>query len=112
MYNKLSFIYIILIIGFILFISKYLNKAKKNREKITVYECGFQEFDEIRKKYYLKFYLVAIIFLIFDLETFLLYPITIYITYLSNISYYIFLYYLYILCIGLILEINKYIVIY
>ena len=89
-----------------------INKSKLNREKITAYECGFQEFDEARKKFYIKFYLVAIIFLIFDLETILLYPISIYITEITNIGFNLYLYFLFLLCLGLAFEINKSIIIY
>jgi len=66
-------------------LSKYINISKIEREKLTAYECGFQEFieeiSEIKKRYYLKYYIIAIIFLIFDLEILLLYP---FITAFSN----------------------------
>lgn len=90
---------------------KFINKSKINREKITAYECGFQEFEEIRKKYYLKFYLVSIIFLIFDLETIFLYPVSIYLTNLTFISFNIYYYFLFIISLGLAIEINKSIIV-
>lgn len=60
-----------------------LNKRSYDYEKLTQYECGLENFEEesiiesARKdKFYIKFYIIAIIFLIFDLESILLYPVT------------------------------------
>lgn len=43
-------------------------------EKISAYECGFDPFDDARNSFEIKFYLVAILFLIFDLEASFLFP--------------------------------------
>ena len=43
-------------------------------EKISAYECGFQPFEETRTKFDVRFYLVAILFIIFDLEVVFLFP--------------------------------------
>ena len=43
-------------------------------EKISAYECGFQPFEETRTKFDVRFYLVAILFIIFDLEIMFLFP--------------------------------------
>ena len=43
-------------------------------EKISAYECGFNAFDDSRMKFDVKFYLVAILFIIFDLEVAFLFP--------------------------------------
>ena len=43
-------------------------------EKNSPYECGFEPFDETRGKFEVKFYLVAILFIIFDLEIIFLFP--------------------------------------
>ena len=101
--------YLLLITLFILllYILKFVNISSINREKITAYECGFHEFDEARKKYYIKFYLVAIIFLIFDLETILIYPISIYISQLTSLGFIIIYYFFFILSLGLALELYK-----
>lgn len=50
-------------------------------EKLSQYECGFEPIEEkpgieTRERYYIKFHIVAVIFLIFDLEAILLYPFT------------------------------------
>lgn len=43
-------------------------------EKISAYECGFNAFDDARMKFDIRFYLVAILFIIFDLEVAFLFP--------------------------------------
>jgi len=47
---------------------------KPDREKISAYECGFEAFDDARTKFDVRFYLVAILFIIFDLEVAFLFP--------------------------------------
>lgn len=61
----------------------YLNKftTTSTVEKLSQYECGFEPIEEkpgieTRERYYIKFHIVAVIFLIFDLEAILLYPFT------------------------------------
>ena len=50
--------------------------APKNpdKEKVSAYECGFNAFDDARMKFDVRFYLVAILFIIFDLEVSFLFP--------------------------------------
>jgi NADH-quinone oxidoreductase subunit A len=47
---------------------------RPDREKLTPYECGFDAFDDTRHKFDVRFYLVAILFIIFDLEIAFLFP--------------------------------------
>lgn len=44
-------------------------------EKISSYECGFHPFDDTRDKFNIRFYLVSILFIIFDIEIILLFPL-------------------------------------
>ena len=50
--------------------------AKQNPypEKLSAYECGFEPFDDARRRFDVRFYLVAILFIIFDLEVAFLFP--------------------------------------
>lgn len=43
-------------------------------EKISVYECGFEPFEDTRVKFDVRFYLVSILFIIFDIEIMFLFP--------------------------------------
>jgi NADH-quinone oxidoreductase subunit A len=47
---------------------------KPNPEKLSTYECGFEPFDDTRRRFDVRFYLVAILFIIFDLEVAFLFP--------------------------------------
>ena len=49
-------------------------RQKPNPEKLSAYECGFNAFDDARMKFDVRFYLVAILFIIFDLEVAFLFP--------------------------------------
>ena len=49
-------------------------KQKPYPEKLSAYECGFEPFDDTRRRFDVRFYLVAILFIIFDLEVAFLFP--------------------------------------
>jgi NADH-quinone oxidoreductase subunit A len=49
-------------------------KQKPDTEKVSAYECGFEAFDDARTKFDVRFYLVSILFIIFDLEVAFLFP--------------------------------------
>ncbi len=49
-------------------------KQKPDSEKLSAYECGFQPFEDARKQFHVRYYLVAILFIIFDLEVAFLFP--------------------------------------
>ena len=51
-----------------------LAPKRPDPEKISAYECGFNAFDDARMKFDVRFYLVAILFIIFDLEAAFLFP--------------------------------------
>lgn len=55
-------------------LSFLLIKQKDDLEKLTAYECGFNPYDDARKIFDVKFYLVAILFIIFDLEAVFVFP--------------------------------------
>ncbi|KAF1010763.1 MAG: NADH-quinone oxidoreductase subunit A [Burkholderia sp.] len=68
-----------LIVGFVfgvalIGIGKVLGPNKPNREKNSPYECGFEAFEDARMKFDVRYYLIAILFIIFDLETAFLFP--------------------------------------
>ena len=58
----------------IFFLSYFLIPKTYDLEKISAYECGFDPFEDTQNKFEVKFYLVAILFIIFDLEISLLFP--------------------------------------
>jgi len=63
------------VIGVVLLIAPFIIAFKQpNPEKLSAYECGFNAFDDARMKFDVRFYLVAILFIIFDLEVSFLFP--------------------------------------
>ena len=54
--------------------SYLVGRQRPDSEKISAYECGFEAFDDARSKFDVRFYLVAILFIIFDLEVAFLFP--------------------------------------
>jgi NADH-quinone oxidoreductase subunit A len=54
--------------------SYLLSAQKPDTEKVSVYECGFDPYDDSRNSFDVRFYLVAILFIIFDLEVIFLFP--------------------------------------
>ena len=54
--------------------SQLIAHQKPYAEKVSAYECGFEAFDDARRRFDVRFYLVAILFIIFDLEVAFLFP--------------------------------------
>lgn len=70
---KYTLIYLLL--GFLLFILSFnIVYQKQYNEKISSYECGFNIFGDARSKFEIRYYLVAILFIIFDSELLFLFP--------------------------------------
>jgi NADH-quinone oxidoreductase subunit A len=71
----LVFLGIALGIGMVLLALGFLiGRGEKDAEKLSPYECGFNAFDDTRTKFDVRYYLVAILFIIFDLEIAFLFP--------------------------------------
>src|SRR3546814_20857702 len=54
--------------------SYVIARQRPDSEKVSAYECGFEAFDDARSQFDVRFYLVAILFIIFDLEVAFLFP--------------------------------------
>ena len=62
-------------LGIILLLAAFFLAVRSpDAEKVSAYECGFASFDDARMKFDVRFYLVAILFIIFDLEIAFLFP--------------------------------------
>lgn len=104
-FNILIFLLLSVILSIALFgLSYWLIPTKSDHEKLSAYECGFNPFDDARSTFDIRFYLVAILFLIFDLEISFLFPWSITLSTISNYGFYTMLLFLIILTIGFIYE--------
>jgi NADH-quinone oxidoreductase subunit A len=69
------FIAVALVIGLALLVAPFIVAYRQpDPEKLSAYECGFNAFDDARMKFDVRFYLVSILFIIFDLEVAFLFP--------------------------------------
>ena len=101
----LQYLFFFIIIGLILFFLSFLLVYQKpNNEKQSAYECGFNPFGDARAKFEVRYYLVAILFIIFDLELLFLFPWVICLNYLNIAGIYSMLLFLFILTFGFIYE--------
>ncbi len=80
---------------------------KPDSEKLSPYECGFEAFEDSRMKFDVRYYLVAILFIIFDLEIAFLFPWAVVMEELGMFGFMAMLMFLGILVIGFIYEWNK-----
>ena len=100
------FIAIGLSIGFIV-LNFIFSPKNPDPEKLSAYECGFEPFNDSRMEFDVIFYLVAILFIIFDLEIAFLFPWAISLGTIGLYGYLSMLVFLFILTIGFIYEWKK-----
>ena len=91
----------------VLSLSFLVSPKKPNNEKLSPYECGFEPFDDARTKFDIRFYLVALLFIIFDLEVVFLFPWAISLENIGIFGYLSMMIFLIILTIGFIYEWKK-----
>nr|YP_009317636.1 NADH dehydrogenase subunit 3 [Pterocladiella musciformis]AOX49088.1 NADH dehydrogenase subunit 3 [Pterocladiella musciformis] len=85
-------------------LSYFLIPQKADQEKISAYECGFNPFDDARATFDIRFYLVAILFLIFDLEISFLFPWSLVLNKITLVGFWVMIIFLIILTVGFIYE--------
>ena len=73
----LTFLFIAAILSIIIVLFSYILAVQKpETEKLSTYECGFEPYEDARHTFDVKFYLIAILFIVFDIETMFLIPWT------------------------------------
>ena len=100
------FISLLLSIGFV-FINFLASPKNPDPEKLSAYECGFEAFSDSRIQFDVRFYLVAILFIIFDLEIAFLFPWAISLGSLGALGFWSMMIFLAILTVGFIYEWKK-----
>ena len=93
-------------LGFAL-LSGIVGPNKPDKEKLSAYECGFEPFEDARVKFDVRFYLVAILFIIFDLEVAFLFPWAISLSLIGLAGYFSMMIFLLILTVGFVYEWKK-----
>lgn len=104
----LIFIAIAIVIGIVAIGGSYLLVPQHpDSEKTSAYECGFEAFDDARGKFDVRFYLVAILFIIFDLEVAFLFPWAISLGQIGVFGFWSMMLFLGVLTIGFVYEWRK-----
>ena len=104
----LIFLGLALIMGAMLMLSAFIIAIRNpDAEKTSAYECGFNAFDDARMKFDIRFYLVAILFIIFDLEVAFLFPWAAGFQYVGSLGFWSMIIFLTILTVGFIYEWKK-----
>ena len=71
----LIFIVLVVVLGIAFIAASYIAAEQRpDAEKLSTYECGFEPFEDTRSRFDVRFYLVALLFIIFDLEVAFLFP--------------------------------------
>ena len=97
-----------MVIGLALLIAPFLVAPNNpDPEKLAAYECGFPAFDDARMKFDVRFYLVAILFIIFDLEVTFLFPWAVVFHKVGAFGFWAMMIFLGVLTIGFIYEWKK-----
>ena len=93
-YYKIFIMFVVcVILALVILGASYIIKSKNyNWEKISSYECGFQPFEDTRSRFDVKFYLVAILFIIFDLEIAYLFPCSLKCSIVRVVSFFLYLF--------------------
>ena len=104
----LIFVFIALLLSFGFIILNFIFSPKKpDPEKLSAYECGFEPFGDSRMEFDVRFYLVAILFIIFDLEIAFLFPWAVTLGTLGSLGFWSMIFFLFVLTIGFIYEWKK-----
>jgi NADH-quinone oxidoreductase subunit A len=95
-------------LGLLLYaINAVLARNAPDSEKLSPYECGFEAFEEARMKFDVRYYLVAILFIIFDLEIAFLFPWAVALNEVGMVGFLAMMLFLGILVVGFIYEWKK-----
>ena len=88
-------------------ISRLLGVHRPDSEKLSPYECGFEAFEDARMKFDVRYYLIAILFILFDLEIAFLFPWAIVLQEIGPFGFFAMLVFLAILVVGFVYEWKK-----
>ncbi|HWL70196.1 MAG TPA: NADH-quinone oxidoreductase subunit A [Geminicoccus sp.] len=82
-------------------------RQRPDSEKLSAYECGFEPFEDARGRFDVRYYLVAILFIIFDLEVAFLFPWAISLGTIGVFGFWSMMFFLFVLTIGFLYEWKK-----
>ena len=102
------FLFVALTLSIVFIVLNFLFSPKNpDSEKLSAYECGFEAFGDSRMEFDVRFYLVAILFIIFDLEIAFLFPWAISLGNIGSLGFWSMMIFLFVLTIGFVYEWKK-----
>ena len=102
------FLFVALTLSIIFIVLNFLFSPKNpDSEKLSAYECGFEAFGDSRMEFDVRFYLVAILFIIFDLEIAFLFPWAISLGSICALGFWSMMIFLFVLTVGFVYEWKK-----
>lgn len=103
-----GFCFIALIIAIaLLVVAVFLSPKEVTFEKLTAFECGFESFGDANIVFSIQFFIVGVLFMLFDLELAYLFPWILYLAELSIFSFWIMMFFLLLLVVGFVYEWKK-----
>ena len=107
-FSIILFLFIAIVVSFGFVLANFLAApSNPDPEKLSAYECGFEAFDDSRMEFDVRFYLVAILFIILDLEIAFLFPWAISLGNIGALGFWSMMIFLSVLTIGFIYEWKK-----
>ena len=107
-FSIILFLAIALVLSFGFIVVNFMFSPKKpDPEKLSAYECGFEPFSDSRMKFDVRFYLVAILFIIFDLEIAFLFPWAVSLGNIGALGFWSMMIFLIVLTVGFVYEWKK-----
>jgi len=97
----------LIIAAVVLGLSYVLAIQSPDPEKTSAYECGFEPFEDARNRFDVRFYIVAILFLIFDIEVAFLFPWAGSLSLIGSVGYFVIVAFFFLLTIGFLYEVVK-----
>lgn len=102
------FIFVPILTGILLLLNLLLAPKNPDEAKVSAYECGFETLvGQTRSTFHIHFFVVALLFLVFDLEILLLFPVAVSLYQISIFGFSIALVFFLVLTVGFVLEINS-----
>ena len=91
----------------LIIVGSLLAPSRPNPEKNSPYECGFEAFEDARMKFDVRYYLVAILFILFDLEIVFLFPWAVSLDVVGDTGFWAMMFFLFVLVVGFVYEWRK-----
>lgn len=107
--NSLTILFIVvpILVAILLVVNVLLAAHRPDSEKVSVYECGYSTINgQTRRPFSIQYYLVGILFLIFDLEILLLYPVRVSLYNVSIYGFWVAILFFTVLTLGFVYEIS------